>query len=284
MIPLYYDLHIHSCLSPCGDDDMTPANLVGMAAVKGLDVIALTDHNTSKNCPAAMHHGAEYGVTVIPGMELTTEEEIHVICLFPSLQDALSFDTLIESKLMPFPNREDIFGNQQIMNEKDEVTGTVENLLINAVSVSFDDVFPLVSEYHGIAYPAHVDKTSTSLISNLGFVPPGSTFSCAEFHDLPISTGSGGNIRISGLQCDLLFRRPLSVGHPRTGIPAVCPLPRNTGYTGSAEQAQKMKVHKRLVSCACYLISHLNLYPTPTSVTMCSGSDGFSQSSASGSP
>ena len=183
MIPLYYDLHIHSCLSPCGDDDMTPANLVGMAAVKGLDVIALTDHNTCKNCPAAMHHGAEYGVTVIPGMELTTEEEIHVICLFPSLQDALSFDALIGSKLMPFPNREDIFGKQQIMNEKDEVTGTVENLLINAVSVSFDDVFPLVSEYHGIAYPAHVDKTSTSLISNLGFVPPGSTFSCAEFHD-----------------------------------------------------------------------------------------------------
>ena len=130
MIPLYYDLHIHSCLSPCGDDDMTPANLVGMAAVKGLDVIALTDHNTCKNCPAAMHHGAEYGVTVIPGMELTTEEEIHVICLFPSLQDALSFDTRIGSKLMPFPNREDIFGKQQIMNEKDEVTGTVENLLI----------------------------------------------------------------------------------------------------------------------------------------------------------
>ena len=126
---------------PCGDDDMTPANLVGMAAVKGLDVIALTDHNTCKNCPAAMHHGAEYGVTVIPGMELTTEEEIHVICLFPSLQDALSFDSLIGSKLMPFPNREDIFGKQQIMNEKDEVTGTVENLLINAVSVSLTMCF-----------------------------------------------------------------------------------------------------------------------------------------------
>ena len=143
MIPLYYDLHIHSCLSPCGDDDMTPANLVGMAAVKGLDVIALTDHNSCRNCPAAMHHGAAYGVTVIPGMELTTEEEIHVICLFPSLQDALSFDRLISKKLIPFPNREDIFGKQQVMNERDEVAGTVENLLINAVSVSFDDVFPL---------------------------------------------------------------------------------------------------------------------------------------------
>ena len=183
MIPLYYDLHIHSCLSPCGDDDMTPANIVGMAAVKGLDVIALTDHNSCRNCPAAMYHGEKYGVTVIPGMELTTQEEVHVICLFPTLDDALRFDALIYEKLLPFPNREDIFGKQQIMDERDEVTGTVKNLIINATSISFDDVFPLVGSFQGIAYPAHVDKASTSLLSNLGFVPPGSTFTCAEFHD-----------------------------------------------------------------------------------------------------
>lgn len=183
MIPLYYDLHIHSCLSPCGDDDMTPSNIAGMAAVKGLDVIALTDHNSCRNCPAAMYHGEKYGVTVIPGMELTTREEVHVICLFPSLEDALRFDALIYEKLLPFPNREDIFGKQQIMDERDEVAETVENLLINATSVSFDDVFSLAGSFHGIAYPAHVDKPSTSLLSNLGFVPPGSSFSCAEFHD-----------------------------------------------------------------------------------------------------
>ena len=183
MIPLYYDLHIHSCLSPCGDDDMTPANIVGMAAVKGLDVIALTDHNSCRNCPAAMYHGEKYGVTVIPGMELTTQEEVHVICLFPTLEDALSFDAFICKKLLPVPNREDIFGKQQIMDERDGDAGTVENLLINATSVSFDDVFSLAGSFHGIAYLAHVDKASTSLLSNLGFVPPGTTFSCAEFHD-----------------------------------------------------------------------------------------------------
>ena len=181
MIPLFYDLHIHSCLSPCGDDDMTPANLVGMAAVKGLDVIALTDHNTCRNCPAALYHGKNYGVTVIPGMELTTEEEVHVICLFPTLKDALDFDAFVQKRLMPIPNREDIFGKQQIMDEEDEVTGTMEYLLINATSISFDEAFLQASSFHGIAYPAHVDKTSTSLISNLGFVPPGSTFSCTEF-------------------------------------------------------------------------------------------------------
>lgn len=183
MIPLFYDLHIHSCLSPCGDDDMTPANIAGMAAVKGLDVIALTDHNSCRNCPAAMYHGAQYGVTVIPGMELTTQEEVHVICLFPDLESALSFDSLVYERLMPVRNREDIFGKQQIMNEKDEVTGTVENLLINATSIGFDEVFPLAQSFHGIAYPAHVDKSSTSILSNLGFVPPESTFTCAEFHD-----------------------------------------------------------------------------------------------------
>ncbi|HJA11353.1 MAG TPA: PHP domain-containing protein [Candidatus Mediterraneibacter merdipullorum] len=183
MIPLYYDLHIHSCLSPCGDDDMTPANLVGMAAVKGLDVIALTDHNTCRNCPAAMYHGEAYGVTVIPGMELTTEEEIHVICLFPALENALAFDAAVYERLKKIPNREDIFGKQQVMDEKDQVKETEPFLLINAVELSFDDVFPMTASYGGIAYPAHVDKSSSSLLSNLGFVPPGSTFSCAEFHD-----------------------------------------------------------------------------------------------------
>ena len=180
MIPLYYDLHLHSCLSPCGDDDMTPANIVGMAAVKGLDVIALTDHNSCKNCPAAMKHGEEYGVTVIPGMELTTSEEVHVVCLFPELNDALDFDQYVYELILPIKNKKNIFGEQQIMNELDQVIEVEERLLISATSISFDEVFELVKSYHGIAYPAHIDKSTTSLLSNLGFVPPDSSFTCAE--------------------------------------------------------------------------------------------------------
>ncbi len=144
MIPLYYDLHIHSCLSPCGDDDMTPANIAGMAAVKGLDVIALTDHNSCKNCPAILKHGEEYGITVIPGMELTTAEEVHVVCLFPALGDAMAFDGYVYEHLLPIKNREDIFGKQQIMDADDQVTGNVERLLIGATDISFDQVFGLV--------------------------------------------------------------------------------------------------------------------------------------------
>lgn len=184
MIPLYYDLHLHSCLSPCGDDDMTPANIVGMAAVKGLDVIALTDHNSCRNCPAALAHGQNYGIIVIPGMELCTAEEVHIICLFPTLEKALAFDAYVYEHLIPIKNKVEIFGKQEILDEHDNITGTIENLLINATDITFDEAFVLTESYGGIAFPAHVDKASTSVLSNLGFIPPDSTFTCAEFHDL----------------------------------------------------------------------------------------------------
>lgn len=183
MIPLSYDLHIHSCLSPCGDSDMTPGNIIGMASLKGLQVIALTDHNSCRNCPAAMKHGADNGVIVIPGMELTTSEEVHVICLFPDLEPAMRFDRYVYEHLLPIKNKEAIFGRQQIINEEDIESGTEERLLISATDLSFDDVFHLTAGYDGFAFPAHIDKASTSLLSNLGFVPLESTFSCAEIRD-----------------------------------------------------------------------------------------------------
>lgn len=180
MLNLSYDLHIHSCLSPCGDDDMTPANIVGMAALIGLDIIAVTDHNSCKNCPAVMAAAAEYGLTVIPGMELCTSEEVHVLCLFPTLEDALAFDVYVSEHLPPIPNKEEIFGKQQICNSQDQVIGTEPYLLINAADISFDAVYELVLAYHGIMIPAHIDKSSNSLLANLGFIPPDSRFTCVE--------------------------------------------------------------------------------------------------------
>ena len=180
MIKLYYDLHIHSCLSPCGDDDMLPSNIVGMAVLKGLDVIALTDHNSCKNCPAVIELAKEYGITAIPGMELTTSEEVHVVCLFPSLEKAMSFDSFVHEKLTPIKNDEKIFGKQQICDKDDTITGTEEFLLINATEITFDEVFDVVSGFGGIMIPAHIDKSANSLISNLGFIPPDSKFTCAE--------------------------------------------------------------------------------------------------------
>lgn len=184
MLSLTYDLHLHSCLSPCGDEEMTPANIAGMAAVLGLDVIALTDHNSSKNCPALMTAAREYGVLAIPGMELTTAEEIHAVCLFARLEAALDFDQYVYQRLVPFPNKEEIFGRQLIYDCQDQICGTIPNLLINSTEISFEGLWELVRSFDGVMFPAHIDKSSTSLLSSLGMIPPDSKFTTAEVKDL----------------------------------------------------------------------------------------------------
>lgn len=184
MMKLAYDLHIHSCLSPCGDDDMTPGNIAGMAKVIGLDAVALTDHNSCKNCPAFVSAAENYGITAVCGMELCTAEEVHVLCYFPTLTDALDFDSFVYEKLPDIPNRPSLFGNQIIYNENDEISGTEEKLLISATSIPFAQVFDLVTSFHGVMVPAHISKPSTSLLGNLGFIPPDSSFSCVEVKDM----------------------------------------------------------------------------------------------------
>ena len=184
MISLSYDLHIHSCLSPCGDDDMTPANIVGMAAILGLDAVAVTDHNSCKNCPAVLAAAKEYGILAIPGMEINTSEEIHAVCLFPDLDAAMDFDTYVYDRLMPFPNNEEIFGRQLLYDTEDQVCGSIPNLLINATEISFEGLWELVRSYGGVMFPAHVDKSANSLMANLGFIPPDSQFKTAEVKDL----------------------------------------------------------------------------------------------------
>jgi len=181
---LHYDLHIHSCLSPCGDNDMTPGNIVGMATIKELDVIALTDHNSCRNCPAIMKLAEAYGIIAIPGMELTTAEEVHVLCLFSCLEDALKWNDFVDAKRVLIENKPDIFGEQLIMNEDDRVIGHEPNLLINATNITFDECYDLITGHKGVMVPAHIDKDTTSLMSNLGFVPPDSKFKCIEVKNL----------------------------------------------------------------------------------------------------
>lgn len=179
-----YDFHIHSCLSPCGEDDMTPANIIGMAKLKKLDVIALTDHNSARNCPAALALGRQQGLLVIPGMELTTVEEVHVLCLFASLKDAMAFDSFVYDRLQKIQNKEEIFGHQWVMDERENIIANEPFLLINATNIAFSQAADLMESYHGVMIPAHIDKNSNSLLYNLGFVPPDSRFLCAEVKDL----------------------------------------------------------------------------------------------------
>lgn len=179
----YYDLHIHSCLSPCGDDDMTPNNIAGMGTLNGLNIMALTDHNTCKNCPAFFKAAKKNGIIPVAGMELTTAEDIHAVCLFPDLEGAMEFDAFIQKHRILIPNRTDIFGFQQIMDENDEVIGEEPNLLSNATDIMIDDAYDIVLSKGGICYPAHVDREANGIIATLGTFPEYSAFKVAEFHD-----------------------------------------------------------------------------------------------------
>ena len=179
----YYDLHIHSCLSPCGDNESTPASLAGMAAVIGLDILALTDHNSARNCPAFFAAAEEVGIIPIAGMELTTAEDIHVVCLFPTLGDALRFNDLVDERIMKVKNRPAIFGEQLIMNEHDEVIGRVDNLLSVATDISVEVLPEIVADYNGICYPAHIDRDSNGIIAILGTLPDMPHFNTVELRD-----------------------------------------------------------------------------------------------------
>ncbi len=184
MARYYYDLHLHSCLSPCGDMDMTPNNLVNMAKLLGLDVIALTDHNTSLNCEAAMKVGEEVGLLVIPGMELTTAEDIHAVCLFPTLEQALDFSRYVDENRFKVPNKAEIYGRQVIMNENDEEIGEIEHLLLPASFIGMYDAYRKAKEFGGICYPAHIDRDSLSILSVLGEIDPYCGFRTAELADI----------------------------------------------------------------------------------------------------
>lgn len=191
---LYYDFHIHSALSPCADDDMTPNNIVNMAKLKGLDVIAVTDHNSVKNLSSVMAVGERVGISVVAGMEIETAEEVHVVALFPSLENAQKAEGIVWAHLPLIQNRKDIFGNQLIIDENDNITGEVDRLLVTACSLSVDEVFSIVKSLGGIAFPAHIDRTSYSIISNLGFIPKNLNVSHAEvsknIHDVESYTST----------------------------------------------------------------------------------------------
>ena len=179
----YYDLHVHSCLSPCGDADNTPNNIAGMAFLNGVQIMALTDHNTSRNCPAFFAAARRYGIVPIAGMELTTSEDIHAVCLFETLEDALAFNDEIDTRRIRVKNREDIFGEQFILDEEDNIIGQEDDLLINATTVALDEAPQLVARYGGICYPAHIDRPANGAIEILGDFPHYVGFHLAELHD-----------------------------------------------------------------------------------------------------
>ena len=183
MTPYFYDLHVHSCLSPCADDDMTPNNIAGMAALKGLNIVALTDHNSCKNCPAFFEACRRQGIIPIAGMELSTAEDIHLVCLFEELDDAMRFDAEVHSHLMPIKNKAEIFGNQLILDKEDEIIGEEDMLLISATDLEIGEAIELARSFGAHVRPAHIDRESNGIVAILGDIPPEYSFDCYEFND-----------------------------------------------------------------------------------------------------
>ena len=183
---VYYDFHIHSCLSPCGDNDMTPNNIVNMAALKGLDAIAITDHNCGHNARAAIEAASELPITVIPGMEIETAEDVHMVALFPTVESMEKMQDIVLAHLPPVKNKPALFGEQIIMDKHDNVIEFKEQFLITACSLSVYEVTQKVREYGGVVFPAHIDKTSYSILSNLGSIPEELNFSTVEIKNSPI--------------------------------------------------------------------------------------------------
>ncbi len=180
---LRYDLHIHSCLSPCGDDALTPAFAAGSAKLIGLDVAALTDHNSAKNCPAFFKAAEFYGLSPLGGLELSTVEGVHVLCLFDKLEKIMEFDSFVSERLIKMENDPAFFGNQFVCDEEDEVLWEEKFLLSGDTDIPFNDVRNIVLGYGGVALPAHIDRKVNGAVEIFGTVPSEAGFTVYEMRD-----------------------------------------------------------------------------------------------------
>ena len=160
--------------------DMTPNNLVNMAKIKGLDMIAVADHNTAMQLPAVEKVAREVGVALLPAIELNAREEVHLLSYFPTVGDAVDFSREIYEYLPPVKNRAALFGQQAMMNEDDEITGEEDKLLISALNLSVDELTERVLSRGGLAVPAHINRGNNGILQALGFLPPNVPFSALE--------------------------------------------------------------------------------------------------------
>ncbi len=168
---MFYDLHMHSCLSPCAEDEMTPNNICNMALIKGLELIAVTDHNSVRQLPAMQAAAEKTGIKLLYGCELESSEEVHMLGLFGTLEKAMSMQPWIDSRMPGIPNDESFFGKQEIMNGDDEIIGIEKDLLIVSLTATLDECAQAVHERGGRVVLAHVLDRKNSVTTQLGFIP-----------------------------------------------------------------------------------------------------------------
>jgi PHP family Zn ribbon phosphoesterase len=174
------DLHIHTCLSPCADLDMTPLAIVETAIEKDLDIIAVTDHNSAENVTSTKKAAKNTGLTVLGGMEVTSSEEVHTIVIFNDTEGILKFQEVIYENLQPGENKERQFGEQVVVNEKNEILHFNKRLLIGATSLSISTIVEIAHSFEGLAIASHIDRDAFGIISQLGFIPGDLRFDALE--------------------------------------------------------------------------------------------------------
>lgn len=166
------DLHVHTCLSPCAEEEMSPLAIVMQAKKKGLDIIGICDHNSTKNVGAVRQAGQHEALAVIGGIEVCSKEEVHILCLFDGEQSLQEMQLLIDQNLHG-ENNPDLFGQQCVCDECDAILGRETKLLIGATELSVEEIVENVHQLGGLAIASHVDRDSFSMFSQLGFVPEG---------------------------------------------------------------------------------------------------------------
>jgi PHP family Zn ribbon phosphoesterase len=176
----FADLHVHTALSPCADDSATPPNIVASAIGNGMQMIAVTDHNSAENVEAVVKCGKLHGLKVIPGMEIASREEVHLVCLLRSVENALELQQIVYAALPDRCNEPEYFGRQLVMDREGNTRGECTRLLMGAADLSLDDIIREVHRLGGLVIAAHIDRPSFSVIANLGMVPPGAAFDALE--------------------------------------------------------------------------------------------------------
>ena len=166
------DLHIHTVLSACAETEMMPEFILERAQELSLTLIAVTDHNSAENAAAMLKAAEGTGITVLPGMEAQTREEVHMLCLFDTLEQVARWQEEVYAHLPRLKNKPEVFGIQVMLDAEGEPVGTNDRLLATSTLFSVDEVVQTVQRLNGLCIPCHVDRPAYSLIANLGFIPP----------------------------------------------------------------------------------------------------------------
>ena len=174
------DLHVHTLLSPCAAIEMTPRNIVRNALASGVEILAITDHNAGDNVAAALRAATDTGLKVLPGMEVQTIEEVHILTLFEKMRDFTKWCDFIKRHRSPLKNDEKRFGAQFVVDEEDEWVRSEEDMLLASTDLSLQETTMQAREYGGVTIAAHVDRPAFSLLSQLGFIPPDAGLDAVE--------------------------------------------------------------------------------------------------------